>query len=327
MADSQSNGRLNKKRKHSPNPPLIPFVTNELWPEEELEIIVKDTIRNLKNENDKEKDNIHPMKFLISGDVGFKLIWEAVKEFDLPVDCKFIALELFHKFVVKQLDSLLGYISKTDKHKNKGKLIKELEKRLRSQSPLRALTCVMIASKLASNKKAIDAEIMYHFIQKMDINFTKRQIVRSETRVLEQLEYKCSHTSFIMVCVGIMVTAVGLKRHVIKEVKQVRAEHLYKASIYLLDFAYLNHDKIYKELFYLITGSRVISENLRTAYARVVADRFLLAASTVAGGSWVLGGNAFCSAVISCLNRATNLPVEDVESVTACLLHIAGLSE
>ncbi|XP_068220079.1 cyclin N-terminal domain-containing protein 1-like isoform X2 [Palaemon carinicauda] len=121
---------------------------------ERSKIIVRETIKNLMNENQKEKDNIHPVKFVMRQEVGFELIWEAVEEFDLPMDCKFIALDLFHKFALKQLDSLVGYVSQTNNNsKTKGKLIKELEKRLKSQSPLRVLTCVMIASKLTSHKK------------------------------------------------------------------------------------------------------------------------------------------------------------------------------
>ena len=58
----------------------------------------------------------------------------------------------------------------------------------------------------------------------------------------------------------------------------------------------------------------------------MVADRLLLTASTVVGGGWILGGDVLCSALISCINSTTRLPVDDLESMTACLLDIAGLN-
>ena len=55
---------------------------------------------------------------------------------------------------MKQLDSLVDYVSETPKASHKReKMVKELEKRLTHQSPLRALSCVMISSKLASHTK------------------------------------------------------------------------------------------------------------------------------------------------------------------------------
>lgn len=282
----------------------------------------------MKAENESEKENIHPMHTIMSREVGVELIWAANEEFDLPAHCKYMAMDLFSKFVVKQVDSLVEYVLKTSKGSDKKeKMVKELEKRVKAQSPLRALTCLMIASKLVSHKKSLDAKILYKFIKKLDMTYNVKQIVRSEARILEQLEYKCAHTSSLMVYVGLVVAAVGLWEGMInKEVKQVQAEHLYEASMCLLDIAYLNHEKLYQELFFLITGSRVISESLRPAYARVVADRFLLAASTVVGGGWMLGGESLSDSIISSINIHIHLPVEDLESMTACLLNVAGLS-
>ena len=74
---------------------------------------------------------------------------------------------------------------------------------------------------------------------------------------------QCSHTNSLLVYVGTLVASVGLKGLPSRKVKQVDAEELFRTSMHLLDIALLSHDKLYMELFYFITGSRVISENLR----------------------------------------------------------------
>ncbi|KAK7081678.1 hypothetical protein SK128_020364 [Halocaridina rubra] len=304
------------------------FQPCDFWTDEELAVYVHQTSMLLKAENEREKNEVKNMEVLNNGALA-DFMFSASEKFKLEPECKYIAMDLFSRFMTKHSVSLVEQsFAKTKKSEKRKKLLKEIRRRMKCLSPLRALTCLMIASKLVSVHSTVTPSSLKDYMKKMECNFSIKQIARSEIRVLEELNFKCFHTHSLMVYIGVLVAGSfgSWKVRIKQEVKKVEYEDVFDKSMKLLDIACLQSGKLYNELFFLATGSRNIPDHLWPEWCPIMTDRLLLAAAAVTAAGWLLGGDAMCESTATGITSNLHLNSEDVVSLTACLLRISGIS-
>lgn len=317
-------------------PPSFSFDTsNTLWTRDSLKEQVRGTLQALLLENRQEKRQAHAYQSMLNIESAMAMIQLAAEMFHLSSHVRYIAIDLFQRFMLGHIDSLLAHVmSTTTEGRQRSRLLKLLEKRVTEQAALRTITCVMIASKLVTHKQGLTVRSAQKFLKCMEINFHSASIVRSERRILEQLDSRCYQNSSMLAFIGVVISVVGLwegdgtnftdniKRSTIKP---VLAEPLFEMSLNLLDMVYLNREKVYQDLYTSLTGLPAIPDKHRAAFSHVMADRILLAASVVASAAFILGGQEICAAVIASITTNIHTPCKDIITMATCILNCAGL--
>lgn len=161
----------------------------------------------------------------------------------------------------------------------------EVEKRLKHQIILRAVSCVQLASKLSSHYHLVTLNRARSFLTSCGFRYAATSIVQSEVRVLKTLEYKVHQPTpleFIEVLLGSLV----------HNNKAVPAKHLHALSLKILDIFYLRRRQIHTKLESLSTqqdlGRKACPDDA-IALATVETDKILLAASIITAAGFVLG--------------------------------------
>ncbi|XP_071528071.1 cyclin N-terminal domain-containing protein 1-like [Panulirus ornatus] len=317
-------------------PPSYSFQSSDkLFTAEELKKHVQETLQVLLAENLREKRLVHPCLTVLHMESSMKFIWHVTDMFRLTTQVRYIAFDLFQRFMLGHMESLLAHVlSTTTEGRQRSRLMKMVTKRVKYQAPLRVLTCVMIASKLDCHKRCLTSLMVQKCLKQMDVNFHTSLINRSERRVLEQLDSRCHRNSSLLVYIGVVISVVGLWEgdganftDKIKKgsIQPVSPEDLFEMSVSLLDMVYLNHEKVYQELYTSLTGLPSIPNKHKAAFAHVIADRMLLAGSVVASAALVLGGQEVCAAVVSSITTHIHTPCKDIITLASCIMTCAGL--
>ncbi|XP_037793418.1 uncharacterized protein LOC119588849 [Penaeus monodon] len=182
----------------------------------------------------------------------------------------------------------------------------------------------MIASKTVSHKKVLSAQQVQALLKKVGRDYTVSSVMSSERRILEQIEFRCLRTSSVLDVVGLIVAVVLVSRSTGGKHVPFKSEQLYEAATTVLDFVFLKHEEVYLQLYASVTDSKIIPR--KAAFMPVVQDRLLLAGSVVMSGAWLVGGEGLVESVGGCIARHTETPLEDLVSLSSCVLYLAGCS-
>ncbi|XP_045620737.2 cyclin N-terminal domain-containing protein 1 [Procambarus clarkii] len=317
-------------------PPSYSFdSTYKLWKTDAMKEQVSTMLRELLADNRQEKRQAHPFLCEVHMESAVNIIWLAVDMFKFSPQVKYIAIDLFRRFMLGHTENLLARLSSmTAEGHKRNRMLRLLEKRMKEQSPLWVITCVMLASKLVTHKGNLSAISAQKFLKRIEMNVHTSSIIRSERRILEQLDFRCYQNSSMLAYLGVVISVVGLWEgdgthftETIKSrtIKRVLPEDLFEMSVTMLDLVYLNYEKVYQQLYTSLTELPVIPDKHKAAFAHVLADRILLAGSVVASAAFVLGGQAICAAVISSITTHIHTPCKDIITMVSCILNCAKL--
>ncbi|XP_042887402.1 uncharacterized protein LOC122263137 [Penaeus japonicus] len=185
---------------------------------------------------------------------------------------KYCALEMYCRFAPAHEDAQIAQVKRsTPPGREREEGLRRLRARLKQQEPLRALTCLMIACKVAGERDAnllhpnVTPLTVQTLLETMGYMYTVGDIVRSEQRVLEQLEFRCFKTTTELELLELLMSAIVLD-NLQDSVRQGFVMHhfmtlldaLYRSSVRLLGSALLNRAEIYVEFYRLIKGVREI---------------------------------------------------------------------
>ncbi len=190
----------------------------------------------------------------------------------------------------------------------------EVEKRLKHQIILRAVSCVQLASKLSSHYHLVTLNKARSFLTSCGFRYAAASIVQSEIRVLKTLEYKVHQPTpleFIEVLLGSLV----------HNNKAIPAKHLHTLSLKILDIFYLRRRQIHAKLETLSTQelSRKSCPDDLIVLATVETDKMLLAAAIVTAAGFVLGQSQ-TKQISNQLAQITCIVNEDIITFASILL-------
>ncbi|XP_042873600.1 uncharacterized protein LOC122254136 [Penaeus japonicus] len=277
--------------------------------------------------NDLLKHESQPHVTAMSLQAPIRVLWMASQELGLSAPAKYRALEIFNRFIKGHVSTLVNHVTSTTKPgRERNHLLQEVTRRVRQQAPLRAFTCLMIASKTVSHAKVLRPQQVHALLKKVGRDYTISSIMSSERRILEQIEFRCLRTSSVLEVVGLIVAVVLVSRSTGDKHVPFKSEQLYEAAATMLDFVFLRHEEVYLQLYASVTDSKIIPRKHKAAFMPVVQDRLLLAGSVVMGGAWLVGGEALAESVGGCIARHTDTPLKDLVSLSSCILYLAGCS-
>lgn len=192
----------------------------------------------------------------------------------------------------------------------------DVEKRLKHQIILRAVSCVQLASKLSSHYHLVTLNRARSFLTSCGFRYAANSIVQSEIRVLKTLEYKVHQPTpleYIEVLLGSLV----------HNTKSIPAKHLHALSLKVLDVFYLRRRQIHAKLEHLSAqGQNQVENTTPSDDATMVAvetDRMMLASAIITAAAFILGQSQ-TKLVSDKLSQITCIVSEDIITFASILL-------
>lgn len=187
----------------------------------------------------------------------------------------------------------------------------DVEKRLKHQIILRAVSCVQLASKLGSHYHLVTLNRARSFLTSCGFRYAATSIVQSEVRVLKTLEYKVHQPTpleYIEVLLGSLV----------HNSKTVPAKQLHALSLKILDLFYLRRQQIHTKLEQLSSSCEEKTPP-DTTMAAVETDKMMLAAAIITAAAFILGQSQ-TKLISNKLSQITCIVSEDIITFASILL-------
>lgn len=230
-------------------------------------------------------------------------LFELCKRFDLSSEVQYRAVELFQRFMRLHIVELLEHVRGTQGTSSPINW-SEVETRLKHQVPLRAVSCVQLASKLSSHYSIVSIGKAKRFLTAAGYRYATASIVQSELRVLKTLSFQVHLPTPVEYLEGLL----GALSH---NNKAVPVKQLHGVAFKVLDVSYICRNSIVeKRLGRVLSGGRKLM---------VESNLMLLASAVLATASYVLDQANFALVVLE-LSHITSLPTQDVVSYASVLL-------
>uniref|UniRef100_A0A7M5X6A1 Cyclin N-terminal domain-containing protein n=2 Tax=Clytia hemisphaerica TaxID=252671 RepID=A0A7M5X6A1_9CNID len=225
-----------------------------------------------------------------------ELIFNLCQKFELPVEVKYAAIELFDQFMtihITELQEIVRASSSAEKQLDWS----SVEARIKDQVVLRAMTCVQISSKLVSHYKAVHPSKVKRYLSACNLHYSMSSVNKSEMRVLTTVNYQLPLTTPI---VHIEMLLEVFKRNC----DGVNVDLILKAAINILDVSYISRTRLKDLLRYASTD-----DGEETLKRRCVSNHFLLAACVIVAASYVIDSSTNDTvieqiALITCLDES-----------------------
>lgn len=231
-------------------------------------------------------------------------LFELSRHFGLRPEVQYWAAELFQRFMVNHIKELHQHVTESEKG-NSPIQWTDVESRLKHQIPLRAVSCVQLASKLSSHYSIVSLGRAKNFLTSCGFRYATASIVQSEVRVLKTLNFQVHHPTPVEF-IETLLEALGHND------KEIRVKQLHGVALKVLDVFYLCRSQVFAKLKKL-AGSQ--GENS----AVLEGDLMLLAAGVIAAAAFVLDQSK-SDHVIGHLSRVTCIVNEDILNYASALL-------
>nr|XP_058944021.1 cyclin N-terminal domain-containing protein 1-like [Pocillopora verrucosa] len=281
----------------TPPEPVFNMKTACLPPE-----LLEEALYALAAENEKSMNSANGLQGFFKGGKNAEYVFLLCEEMGLPTQTRFLAIEIFDRFMAKHVCDLYDLI-RSNSETNLQRNWKEVENRIKTQLPLRVMSCVQLASKLTSHYKAITPSKGQRFLNSIGHCYTLGSIVKSELRILQTLDYHILITTPLT----FLETILEILGH---NDTQAQVKLLHDASVKLLDIVYLKFEEIYSKLCMAATGESCVKDG-RQSLAIISSDLMLLAVSVIGAASYIVNQTT-SDMVIEQLGLITQIPVDDV---------------
>ncbi|XP_045109580.1 uncharacterized protein LOC123503678 isoform X2 [Portunus trituberculatus] len=240
-------------------PPLTPFKSySSMWTQQEMRKQVEDALKSLLAKNKQEIEAAHSCLDIVYNDKITELIFSVAKTLSLSSEIKYQAVEIYQSFISSYLDSCVASCSKEDLSTDK--VLKQKARKIKEEATPKALACVLIASKLTSNKSLFTTTMVSSLSW---LKLHPRDICKHEIQILKHLEFRCCKISPVLEYIGAAVSIAGLWHgssepftNKVKglNMKCLSAECVQETAVELSDFVYLNREQVYEKLCCSLTG-------------------------------------------------------------------------
>ncbi|XP_072032875.1 LOW QUALITY PROTEIN: cyclin N-terminal domain-containing protein 1-like [Amphiura filiformis] len=238
------------------------------------------------------------------------------KKFQQPAETRYLAVEIFDRFMITNLKNLHQPVDKDRKWCIPVSVWNKSSKKCKKRILLYMLSCVQVASKMCSHKRILSCRRCCEFLRDAGVFCSRDLVLDCELCVLKTLNYKI-HVSSPVVYIEALLEIIGRSTQVAGG--QLRSIH--GTSLQVLDLVYLKRNAIYSKLYEVVTGDVLGStlERGKTGFLCVEKDAMLLAACVIAAATYILDRTAVCQ-VIGQLYRTTNIPQEDIIDFSTVLV-------
>ena len=188
----------------------------------------------------------------------------------------------------------------------------DVEKRLRHQVILRAMSCVQLASKLGSHYHLVTLNRARSFLTSCGFRYAPTSIVQSEIRVLKTLQYHVHFPTpleYIEVLLGSLV----------HNKKGMPVKHLHALSLKILDIYHLRRSQIRAKLEHLSVPDADSKVGVDVVMATVDNDQMLLASAVITAAGFILG-QSHTRHISGQLSQITCIVDEDIIDFASILL-------
>ena len=231
-------------------------------------------------------------------------LFELCKRFELGAEVQYRAAELFQRFMNLHIVELRQHVLGTQGTSNPIKW-SEVETRLKHQVPLRAVSCVQLASKLSSHYSIVSIGKAKRFLTASGYRYATASIVQSEVRVLKTLSFQVHHPTPLEFLEGLLGALSNNN-------KAVPVKQLHGVALKVLDVSYICRDSIVDRRLGRVFGDgrklQMIESNL-----------MLLASAVLATAAYVIDQTNFSLVVLE-LSHITCLQTQDIVSYASILL-------
>jgi hypothetical protein len=244
-------------------------------------------------------------------------IFATCDHFSLPLEAKYIAVELFDKFMTTHVSSLYHHVHRSS-NPDTAKNWEAVEERLKSQLALRILSCIQLGSKLCSHYKALTPSRIKNFLSSEGHQYSNNAILQSEIRVLTTLLFNVQVTS-PLVYMETLLETLGYN------VADIDVKELHSVGVKVLDVSYLLRSEVYSEL---VSRSQAVPSNRQPSSHPVgpisekqQADFMWLAAAVIGAASFFVDQTT-SDQVVDQLSQITGIASDDIVEFSAVLVGI-----
>ena len=231
-------------------------------------------------------------------------MFELCKRFDLSPEVQYRAAELFQRFMERHISELYVHVQSTQGTSSPISW-SEVETRLKHQVPLRAVSCVQLASKLSSHYSIVSIGKAKRFLTASGYRYATASIVQSEVRVLKTLSFNVHLPTPVDHLEGLL-GAMSYNN------KTIPVKQLHGIAFKVLDVSYIcRHDIVYKRLGKMFSDSKQVQ--------MIECNLMLLASAVLATAAYVLDQSQFALVVLE-LTHITCLQSQDIVSYASILL-------
>jgi len=301
---------------------------------------VEDYVKYLTKENDSQIKMIKEMKVksydssllsLKSAAAGY--ILNLCDFWKLSAEVKFVAVEMYHQFIVNLLNEIFKTVfndSKKLKDTMKKRYYKEtIEKptptvtqsnqwnetvqHIIGQMELRAVSCVTIASKFVSNCLHVTNNMAIKFLALGRHKYTSDTLLKSEIRILKTLKFNIASLSTALPYICAFADLIT-KKELCCFNKEV-----FDSAIELLFCFYTCSDKVYEKYLKALRKENNAKEPCKTMSVSLLSkDLVLLSCGAIAAASFVCSKQNSDN-VIKALSEIT-LTSQDLIAKFSCIL-------
>ncbi|XP_057294973.1 cyclin N-terminal domain-containing protein 1-like [Hydractinia symbiolongicarpus] len=233
--------------------------------------LLEDNLKTLAEENQMKASKVLENDGYFKEGKATELIFNVCKRLSLSDDVKYVAVELFDNFMSKHITELYEIV-KNSSSKEKQVDWKSVEARIKDQAPLRALSCIQVASKLISHYKALTASKVKRFLSSCGLQYSVTSVVKSEMRVLRTIDYR--------MCITTPLTYVEMLLEVLRRnCPGLEASLVHSVTVKVLDVAYMQNFYIYQ----LLCESAGVEFDMKLS-----ADMLLLATCSIVTAAYVI---------------------------------------
>ena len=230
-------------------------------------------------------------------------IFELSTHFGLRPEVKYRAMELFHRFMVGHVRELYTHVHES-RDGSSPLQWPDVESRLRHQLPLRAVSCVQLASKLSSHYNIVSVGKAKAFLASCGYRYATSSVVQSEVRVLKTLGFKVHRATPVDFVEAILET-LGHNE------PQIGVKQIHGVALKVLDVFLLARKCIFAKLA-TVFGASVKVDVLE-------ADLMLLACALIAAAAFVLDQTK-SDAILQFVSGITCISALDVRNFASVLL-------
>ena len=231
-------------------------------------------------------------------------VFELCKRFDLSSEVQYRAAELFQRFMQRHIVELREHVCGTQGTSSPISW-SEVETRLKHQVPLRAVSCVQLASKLSSHYSIVSIGKAKRFLTASGYRYATASIVQSEVRVLKTLSFQVHLPTPVEYLEGLL----GALSH---NNKAVPVKQLHAVAFKVLDVSYVCRQSIVQRRL-----GKMFADDRKVMM--VESNLMLLASAVLATASYILDQSNFALVVLE-LSHITCFQTQDIVSYASILL-------
>ncbi|KAK7093835.1 cyclin N-terminal domain-containing protein 1-like [Littorina saxatilis] len=276
--------------------------------------MLQDSLINMASHNARDVQKAGTREGVFRQGVAANFLFLVCEKLQMPDQVKFVAIELFDRFMQKHLAELYEHVySNSTPMAQKAQDWQNIMDKVQKQLYLRVVSCCQIASKLNSHYKVISVGRAKRYLLELGHNYTANSILQSELRILKTLGFHVAILSpldFVETILQVLAyNTVSLDLPV----------SVYRCvSVKLLTVLHLRRDNIYRNLLRM-SAHTSLSGKVRSRLCEAQADKLLLATGIIAAATYI-SDQQHTDLVIAHLLRITQITCEDIEDFVSTLV-------